>query len=300
MKKNLVIYHANCVDGFASAWAAWKFLGEEYTDYWSWNYGEHLGLQHYAKLTNTIVYIVDFSFSRTETLNICEVAERVIVLDHHKTAQKALSNWEDIPNNIEIVFDMERSGAGITWDYFSVRSERMPYRPTLIDYVEDRDLWRFALARSKEINGRIGFTPKVFAHYTETADDLTWDIDRVAREGELLAAQHQKFCEEIVLNCREININGHIGLACNCTPQFASEVGNLLAIQSGTYGATYCSDRTGSVKYSLRSIGEYDVSTIAKQFGGGGHKNAAGFSLDPNETDRSNCIKIWTLKGDAT
>jgi phosphoesterase RecJ-like protein len=28
----------------------------------------------------------------------------------------------------------------------------------------------------------------------------------------------------------------------------------------------------------LRSIGDFDVSKIALEFGGGGHKNAAGFS----------------------
>jgi nanoRNase/pAp phosphatase (c-di-AMP/oligoRNAs hydrolase) len=29
----------------------------------------------------------------------------------------------------------------------------------------------------------------------------------------------------------------------------------------------------------LRSNGDYDVSAIAKAFGGGGHKNAAGFEV---------------------
>ncbi|PLX31947.1 MAG: hypothetical protein C0604_06035, partial [Clostridiales bacterium] len=33
----------------------------------------------------------------------------------------------------------------------------------------------------------------------------------------------------------------------------------------------------GSVKVSMRSKGDYDVSQIASIFGGGGHKNAAGF-----------------------
>jgi phosphoesterase RecJ-like protein len=37
---------------------------------------------------------------------------------------------------------------------------------------------------------------------------------------------------------------------------------------------------TGAVKVSLRSRGEVDVERIARQFGGGGHKNAAGCVLD--------------------
>ncbi len=38
----------------------------------------------------------------------------------------------------------------------------------------------------------------------------------------------------------------------------------------------------GSYKASLRSRGEVDVAALAGEFGGGGHPNAAGFSLDGN------------------
>lgn len=34
------------------------------------------------------------------------------------------------------------------------------------------------------------------------------------------------------------------------------------------------------IKVSMRSLGDIDVSTIAVSYGGGGHKNAAGFSFD--------------------
>ena len=33
------------------------------------------------------------------------------------------------------------------------------------------------------------------------------------------------------------------------------------------------------VIYHLRSKGEFDVSEIAKGFGGGGHRNSAGFTV---------------------
>lgn len=36
---------------------------------------------------------------------------------------------------------------------------------------------------------------------------------------------------------------------------------------------------TGHTKVSLRSTGQTDVSALAQQFGGGGHRNAAGFEL---------------------
>lgn len=295
---DVVIYHDNCVDGFASAWAAYRFLAPN-TIYLPCSYGQ------IPELPNTIndhsnIYIVDFSFSRQILKVFAALAKHVVVLDHHKTAQEALENWEDKPENVEIVFDMNRSGAGITWDWFNQNWYDTPKtnlalagnRPSFINYVEDRDLWRFALPSSKEVNAYISHVPKTFEAY----DDFDYTtFEDMSVSGKLLLDQHQKFCEEIVLDARDVIINDKAGLACNCTPQFSSEVGNLLTKKSGTYGATYHSTRDGSVKWSLRSEGDYDVSAIAKQFGGGGHKNASGFSLTPNETDRSDCIKLWNI-----
>jgi phosphoesterase RecJ-like protein len=36
----------------------------------------------------------------------------------------------------------------------------------------------------------------------------------------------------------------------------------------------------GYIKVSLRAKGECDVSQVAMKFGGGGHRNAAGYSKD--------------------
>ena len=69
------------------------------------------------------------------------------------------------------------------------------------------------------------------------------------------------------------------GLAVNA-PIHVSEVGHELANQSGTYGLVWYMGVDNRVKCSLRSNGEYDVSAIARAFGGGGHRNAAGFEID--------------------
>ena len=90
-----VIYHANCVDGFASAWAAREFLGEAGIEYISCVYEKLPDIKDIGQ----IIYIVDFSFSRTILKDLCEIHKKVIVLDHHKTAEEALTNWEDKPEN---------------------------------------------------------------------------------------------------------------------------------------------------------------------------------------------------------
>lgn len=71
----------------------------------------------------------------------------------------------------------------------------------------------------------------------------------------------------------------YFGLAANCPPHLAFDVGHQLAIQSGTFGLLWYINKDGKCLCSLRSNGDYDVSAIAKVFGGGGHKNAAGFEV---------------------
>jgi phosphoesterase RecJ-like protein len=36
----------------------------------------------------------------------------------------------------------------------------------------------------------------------------------------------------------------------------------------------------GRIKVSFRSVGDIDVGKVAEEFGGGGHRNAAGASFD--------------------
>ena len=65
------------------------------------------------------------------------------------------------------------------------------------------------------------------------------------------------------------------------TGQLRSRIGHELAQRAAfklPWGVVY---RVAGqrVDVSLYSIGELDVATIAESFGGGGHANAAGFSV---------------------
>lgn len=278
-KKAVVIYHDNCVDGFASAWAFHALKEKDYAsvEYVAAKYGDDPVLITFE----SNVYILDFSFSREQILGISRRVNHVTILDHHKTAAADLENWTEKPSNVTIVFDMNRSGAGITWDYFCDLNVPISL---LISYVQDRDLWKFSLPDSKEINALISLTPKNFQAYTNLS--ANWNNEKYKDIGTYLSLQHQQSCESIVLDSRPITIytpEGEFhGRACNCTGQFSSEVGNLLSLSGNDFGATYFSNGKGEVKWSLRSIGSYDVSAIAKCFGGGGHKNAAGFTVHLN------------------
>ena len=146
----VIIYHDNCFDGIAAAWATSKGLNQLDQEFEENNlertqlfiprsYGQ--SQLEIGQLHNKDVYIVDFSFPRETMIHINKTANSLLVLDHHKTAQADCEGLEFC------VFDMNRSGAGMAWDHFFTAP-----RPKLIDYIEDRDLWQFKLPASKEIH----------------------------------------------------------------------------------------------------------------------------------------------------
>jgi oligoribonuclease NrnB/cAMP/cGMP phosphodiesterase (DHH superfamily) len=137
MKPMLCIYHGNCADGFTSAWVVRQALGEG-VDY-------HAGVYQDAppNVEGRDVLMVDFSYKRPVLEAMREQAASILILDHHKTAEADL---QDLPG-VQTVFDMNRSGARITWDHFF--PDVAP--PPLLLHIEDRDLWRFALPWTREI-----------------------------------------------------------------------------------------------------------------------------------------------------
>lgn len=307
--KALVLYHANCNDGFGAAWAFNQISPYLFnsTEYKAVSYGVPIEFlldldQDFSKHD---LWVVDFSFPVNDLVALAERFNQVVVLDHHKTFIDSLeiysANERDaFPSNLTIVWDLARSGAGITWDYlvntFQPESASRK-RLKLINYVEDRDIWKKVLPYTEEINAVVAATPKEFRDWNFLNEAITWEFGHTKEKGILLLRQHQQICEDIVKLARKVTIydsigEGYEGLLVNCTGHYASDVGNILAKQSGTFGGSYYADSDGSTKFSLRSVGDYDVSKIAKCYGGGGHKNAAGFKL-ANPAPETDGVIIW-------
>jgi len=273
--RHLVIYHAHCTDGFGAAWAAFHSLGAT-ADYLPWSYGDHIlngpvELEEYYD-----VYIVDFSFDR-ETL--VEIGNRctgqVTVLDHHRTAEQALSNWVDRPSNVSVLFDMTRSGAAITWDFF----HSVP-RPKIISYIQDRDLWTWALPDSKKMSAYLSILPHTFGAYDEATALIENSTNVATMMGTAVLAYQEQTVAKLIERVTPVTIRDHRVVAVNSSV-LGSEVGHalLMAHPELPFVAIYF-DLPGKRVWSLRArTGGFDVSEVAKSFGGGGHAAAAGFTL---------------------
>lgn len=257
----LCIYHGNCADGFTGAWAVRRALGDiEF----------HAGVYSVAPpdCAGKDVVLVDFSYKRPVMEQIVASARSVLVLDHHKTAAADLDGLA----GAEVVFDMERAGSRIAWDYY-FPAEAPP--PVLL-HVEDRDLWRFALPKTREIQANIFSYPYEFAIWDRL---MAADPDVLAVEGEAIERKHFKDVAELVKVCRRVlRIGGHVVPAASLPYTLTSDAGHLMA-KDQPFAACYWDTPRGRV-FGLRSTDAgLDVSEIAKQYGGGGHRNASGFTV---------------------
>jgi uncharacterized protein len=256
-----VIYHADCTDGFGSAYAAWKLLG---------NRAEFHACKHGTKPPNVkdkTVAILDFSFSNKVTKKMIKDAKALIVIDHHKSAVVEL---HDIPNTI---FDMNKSGATLAWEFFHPGKEA----PKFIQYITDRDLWKWELPYSKEFSAAFDMVPYEFEEFEKFEDDSVFD-DSVKRGSYILAYSKtviKKVCDKAVSK----KMNGHHVMVVNSS-HWMSEIGAKLAPDCDFALIWFYDHDDATIKVSLRAFHDHvDVSEISKKFGGGGHKKAAGFNL---------------------
>jgi hypothetical protein len=289
-QKPLVITHGNCYDGFTAAWVFRHFKGD--AEFVHTTYGEKP-----PDTKGRVVYVLDFSFPREVMMkDVILPSISTTIFDHHKTAQADLDKiLQEVRikffvqrQNDRVVFDMNRSGAGITFDELETedankKGRRIPringLRPLwLVDYIEDRDLWKFALPESKEVSAYISTQPHTFESWD--AINALGQFECVTR-GRSVLAYIDQFGEKA---CAEAHIEGVGGYkipVINTPYMNCSDHVNKLLMKNpdAAFAAGYFQRKDGRWQFSLRSEGEFDVSEIAKLYGGGGHKHAAGFDV---------------------
>ena len=265
---NLVIYHAGCTDGFGSAWAAWKLLGSK-AKYLSWRAGASP-----PDVTGKVVVVCDLSFKKDEMIRLLEEAKEIIVLDHHKTAEENLRGVKNC------FFDLGHSGAMLSWNFFHPNVEP----PDLIKYIEDKDLWRFSLPWSKEINSSIDNTDFKFEEFDKL--NSKDGLNAAREEGVVINAFITKLVEHSTKNLAKKMIGCHTASVIN-TLTFKNEFGHEMC-KTADIAVMWNYDHNESLtKVSLRSKGEVDVGNIARQWGGGGHKTSSGFILPAGQSIES-------------
>lgn len=262
--KSLCIYHGNCADGFGAAVVVRMALGSHKVEF-------HPGVYQDPPpdVAGRNVIMVDFSYKRSVLLGMAQKARTILILDHHKTAEADLI---DLPSNVAAHFDMNHSGAILAWRYFFQDEEP----PQLLRHIEDRDLWRFELAGTREIQAAVFSFPYDFETWERL---LVKDIAALIRDGEAIERKHLKDINEFIEAASyRMNIAGYDVPVLNAPYFWSSDAGHIMG-KGEPFAACYWDTQEGRV-FSLRSADDgVDVSAIASRFGGGGHAHAAGFRL---------------------
>jgi oligoribonuclease NrnB/cAMP/cGMP phosphodiesterase (DHH superfamily) len=280
---DIVLFHYPCQDGLSSAWIVNKFHQDKNIDIdlYPIQYGKTINLD---RLTNKKIIFCDFSPPEDVLNEIEKVALKITILDHHISAQKALVNKD------YAIFDMNKSGAGLTWDYF-YPTRKMPL---FIKMVQDRDLWKWEIKNSKEFTTGFytacsGIGMYDFSDLFELFNELDTNATKInfyIELGEIINKSIFMKCKYLTLeSLKKINHYQNYNVCIvNCSNDISSDLGNMLSSSEGCdFAALWSYNHTKEEYYvSLRSSNKADVSLIAKEFGGGGHKNAAGFSTKIN------------------
>lgn len=271
MKDTVIIYHDQCRDGFGSAYAAWKKFGEE---------ASYIPCKTQMPIPKGLegkdLYILDYSYSKAELDTLVANNKSVLVIDHHKTAETAVTAF---PDNI---FDLEHSGAVLSWMHFHPET----IVPKLLKYIEDGDLWKRELPNNREFGASLAEYTQDFTTWDKLATDLEDDAlwEKFLERGRIISGFENRLVNSILEYREKVECEGHEIYAVNAERTYRSILGHRLAninLKEGRdpFGIVYYRYE-GMWHCSLRSHGGFDVSVIAEKHGGGGHPGASSIRAE--------------------
>ena len=127
VRRIAVLYHCPCPDGaFAALAAHMRFTNDTSVRL---RFVPHSTSRDLVLGTDFVVspdedvYLLDYAGPRDFALHVSKQSRRVFLLDHHKTALEEHERWKTnglLPDNLDVVLDMNRSGARIAFDYFDL------------------------------------------------------------------------------------------------------------------------------------------------------------------------------------
>ena len=268
----LILYHGRgCPDGFGAALAAWLFYGDR-AEYKALDHGDVQSINDLPPVQGRAVYILDFSFSAEVMTALDERAAKLVMLDHHKSAAEKLTGFACRCGVVH--FDMNKSGARLAWEFFHPNEAV----PALLQYVEDRDIWKWEFAESAGFLSALDMEPQEFARWREIAGFTPEQLTGFMARGAAMDEKYRKLAADIAEGAQPLVFNGIEGLMVNAPGMFHSLVGDLLSAKTGTFALMWSAGSKG-VKAGLRAQRNFDCIALAESMGGGGHAQACGFKM---------------------
>ena len=268
LKDIVIVYHDNCMDGFGAAWSAWKKYGDN-ASYIPAKYSD----TPISDISGKELYIVDFSYPKDVLIEMEKKTKRLVVLDHHITAHEAIISVK------EHVYGEDKSGAYLAWEFFHPNTKV----PRLIEYISDSDTWTNKMPQWEEVNSYIYRENKEkfsFDSFENSYKELETEegYKKAIEIGSVLRESHMARVEKYADKAELVSFEGYQIYTTSSPSEVRGELGHILAEKTGTFSLIFWYEK-GIWKCSLRSVKDFDVTVIAKKYKGGGHKNAAAFTV---------------------
>jgi hypothetical protein len=263
--KTIILYHGNCPDGFGGAYAAWKKFGDSV---------EYIALHRDTAIPtglagNDLIF-VDFCYEKPIMDTLIHEAASVVVLDHHEGNEDVV---RAMPTN---VYDENRSGASIAWNYFHPDTP-LPYFLKLVEQVDlyrpisddDRALMRYAYAQPWTFTGWDDLTRR-----TEDASERSQMVER----GRAYAEYFNLIVEQLAKNATPVSFEGYTCYLVEAPRMFTTDLGKRLADDEHPF-TLIAHARADSIRVSMRGNGKVDLTKVAQKYSGNGHPDSAAFSI---------------------
>lgn len=279
-KPDLVIFHANCSDGFGAKYACMKKWGTTPL---------YIPQQHTKEMTiddikfdykDKNILFTDFAFDNKEIMHeIRSQAKSIFIIDHHLTAIENLKDFNDVA-----YFDINKAACRLTWESLFPDMEI----PLILKYVEDRDLRSWKLPYTEEVLSVLDTLPKDVISWDAFNQSLENSFEEIISKGENIKLLFNSYLQTMLLQKKDIQIAGYKGAIVNTSWEFSAYAADLLA-DKYDFGLAWFLNNEGLVKCSFRSKNGVNVKKIAALFGGGGHADNAGCTISLRELE--NIIK---------
>lgn len=276
--KRVCIYHAGCPDGFGAAFSAWRAWGDE---------GRYVARGHEdlfrpEDFEDALLVFADIAPPAGSWRALGERVAKLVVLDHHVSARDRFEEDPSLARDLAaqghtVHFDLAHSGAVLAWRHFHPEAPL----PELLAYVQDQDLWSWSLPDTREVNAAIASYPRSFEAWERLTKRPSAEL---GREGAAIVRTHKLDIERALHAAHPLSVDRYRVEAVNAREQRAW-IGHELASRArfGTPCGVVYRLTGGHVDASIYSVGDFDVAKLAAHFGGGGHHNAAGFSVTLEE-----------------
>ena len=297
-KYNYIIYHKDCLDGYSGLFIAYY--------YGAFDESSHIYPDVPSARTippgikDKDILIIDVAYNIDLLEKIIEKSNSVTFIDHHDTIYKdvmSLLDKNEFKTKLTVIFDREKCGSSLVWNKFFPDIKR----PSFIKYVEDHDTGTWKHIKTKFFIFGLESNYKLIPSLENLEiwkKLLNKDIvKQLCEEGLIINKYHTKLIEqnygkyslesfpgtkiygtfkEYFKKIGQYSVAVYCGLSCPSVNGISEKLLNSVECNF-TMIWTLNIDKKEYI-ISMRSR-EVDVGSIAKLFGGGGHKFAAAFTI---------------------